>query len=136
MNGARAAEFGKLLLAEAPDVVLVQWPVDTHRDHRAASMLVYDAWLAGGRKFDLYYFEVMSGVQTQLFAPDVYVDITATEKKKRAACFAHPSQNPAEFYEHHRLMNEFRGVEARVRYAEAFVRHPLSPGDTLAGRVA
>jgi len=134
VNADRSAEYRKLLLAESPDVVLTHWPIDTHRDHRAASMLAYDAWLAGGRKFDLYYFEVMTGEQTQVFAPGTYVDITQTEKKKRAACFAHPSQNPLEFYEYHRLMNEFRGVEARVRYAEAFVRHPMSPGDALTGR--
>jgi N-acetylglucosamine malate deacetylase 1 len=130
----RYAEFRKLLLAESPDIVLAHWPVDTHRDHRAASMLAYDAWLAGGRKFDFYYFEVMSGSQTQMFAPTTYVDITATEKKKRDACYSHPSQQPAEFYEHHRLMNEFRGVESRVKYAEAFVRHALSPGDRLVVR--
>ena len=127
INAARYDEMRKLLEQEQPDIVLTHWPIDTHRDHRAASFLVYDAWLRLDRKFTLYYFEVMSGSQTQSFAPTDYVDITATEDRKRAACFAHKSQNPAEFYAHHDLMNRFRGKESGHRFAEAFVRHVPEP---------
>ena len=70
---------------------------------------------------------MMTGSQTQNFAPTDYVDIGATEKRKRDACFAHGSQHPEEFYAHHAKMNEFRGLERRVRYAEAFVRHSAGP---------
>ena len=45
------------------------WPIDSHRDQRAASLLTYDAWLEGGRTFDLYYCEVDQGQQTQVFTP-------------------------------------------------------------------
>ena len=131
INGKRYQEYRALVAAESPDVVLTQWPVDTHRDHRAASLLAYDAWLSTGRKAELYYFEVMSGAQTQGFTATDFVDISGVVKKKRAACFAHASQRPAEFWEHHRRMDEFRGLEAQVALAEAFVRHPLSPGSSL-----
>ncbi len=123
VNRARYAEFRKLLEAERPDVVFTHWPVDTHPDHRAASLLVYDAWLRSGKKFALYYFEVLTGSQTQVFAPNLYVDITATEGRKRAACYAHVSQQPDEWYPHHDQMNRFRGFEAGTKSAEAFVRH-------------
>lgn len=123
VNRARYAEFRKLLEAQRPDVVFTHWPVDTHRDHRAASLLVYDAWLRSGKKFALYYFEVLTGSQTQVFAPNLYVDITATEGRKRAACYAHVSQQPDEWYPHHDQMNRFRGFEAGTKSAEAFVRH-------------
>ena len=73
-----------------------------------------------------------SGSETQNFAPTDHVDITATEGRKRAACFAHKSQDPVGFYEHHTLMNRFRGVENGHKYAEAFVRHVQSRGG-LAG---
>jgi LmbE family N-acetylglucosaminyl deacetylase len=43
ISPARYAEFRKILEAEKPDIVLTHWPVDSHRDHRAASLLVYDA---------------------------------------------------------------------------------------------
>jgi LmbE family N-acetylglucosaminyl deacetylase len=123
VNPARYADFGKLLDAEKPDVVFTHWPVDTHRDHRAASLLVYDAWLRSGKKFALYYFEVLTGSQTQVFAPNFYVDITETEHRKRAACYAHVSQQPDEWYPHHDQMNRFRGFEAGTKSAEGFVRH-------------
>ena len=97
--------------------------MDTHRDHRAASLLVYDAWLRMKQRFELYYTEVMSGMQTQTFRPTWLVDISTTETRKRAACYAHASQNPDEFYGVHELMNRFRGAELGVKYAEAFVRH-------------
>lgn len=125
---ARYAEFRKVLEAEKPDIVFTHWPVDTHRDHRAASLLVYDAWIHSKPAFPLYYFEVMTGEQTQQFWPSFHVDITATEGRKRAACFAHVSQNPNEWYALHDQMNRFRGFESGCKYAEAFVRHVQSPG--------
>ena len=127
INPARFDAFAEVLLAEKPDLVFTHWPVDTHRDHRAASLLAYDAWLKSGRsKFALYYFEVMTGSQTQMFRPTRYVDITSTEGRKRAACFAHVSQKPEGFYEAHDLMNRFRGREQGCKFAEGFVHHEQS----------
>jgi LmbE family N-acetylglucosaminyl deacetylase len=127
VSPARYTDFRKLWEAEGPDLVFTHWPIDTHPDHRTISLLVYDAWLRGGKKYPLYYFEVMSGSQTQQFWPTHFVDITLTEPRKRAACFAHESQNPAEWYALHDEMNRFRGMESGHRYAEAFVRHVQSP---------
>lgn len=128
LNRSRYEEFRKILDAEHPDVVFTHWPIDTHRDHRAASLLVYDAWLRSHRKFDLYYYEVDQGEQTQVFHPTNYVNITDTESRKRAACFAHASQQPeTTFYPLHDMMNRFRGMECGVKLAEAFVRHTQNP---------
>lgn len=123
ITGQRYDQFRSLLEAERPDLVFTHWPVDTHRDHRVASLMVYDAWVSAKSKLELYYFEVEQGEQTQDFRPTDYVDITATESRKRASCFVHASQNPAEFYALHDMMNRFRGLECGSKYAEAFVRH-------------
>jgi len=121
---SRYADFAKVLQAEHPDIVVTHWPIDTHRDHRTASLLVYDAWVGGGRDFSLYYFEVDQGSQTQQFHPSNYVDIGRTEGRKRAACFAHASQQPEQgFYQLHEKMNRFRGMESGCELAEGFVRH-------------
>ncbi len=116
-------KFTELLEAERPNVVFAHWPIDTHPDHRAMSLLVYEAWLRTDKDFGLYYFEVMSGMQTQHFWPTHYVDITTTESKKREACFAHLSQHPERIYSYHQQMQRFRGMEAVFHLAEAFVRH-------------
>jgi LmbE family N-acetylglucosaminyl deacetylase len=120
---AKAAEsLGRLLSAERPDIVFTQWPIDTHLDHQAASTLTFRAWLAAGRGFELYYYEVNLGSQTMGFHPTDYVDITAVREKKKAALFAHKSQNGEEIYRgHHELMENFRGREAGTAAAEAFV---------------
>jgi LmbE family N-acetylglucosaminyl deacetylase len=133
LNAARYDAFRKLLADEKPDVVFTHWPVDSHRDHRACSLLVYDAWLRTGRKFALYYFEVDLGGQTQCFKPAHYVDITAVEARKRAACMAHESQHPATgFYaNYHAKMHQFRGMESGFKLAEAFVHHAHSPAGRL-----
>lgn len=116
-----------------PDLIFTQWPVDTHRDHRTISVLVYDAWLGAGKSIPLYYFEVMSGIQTQSFNPTDYVDITSVEEIKRKACFAHESQHPAELYPIHEKMSLFRGMEFGCEHAEAFVGHEQSPPFSLIG---
>jgi LmbE family N-acetylglucosaminyl deacetylase len=124
VNQSRYGDFRKLLEAQHPDIVFTHWPVDSHRDHRAASMLVYDTWIQSGKKFDLYYFEVDQGAQTQVFHPTHYVDISRTLSRKQAACFAHASQQPElGFWPQHQRMNRFRGMECGVENAEGFVRH-------------
>jgi len=124
VNAKRYDEVRRALSEEAPDIVLTQWPIDTHRDHQAIAVLVYDAWLRMDKSFELYYYEVESGVQSQHFWPTHYVDIEAVEPRKKQACLAHASQNPAiDFYPMHQRMQRFRGEEAGVKLAEAFVRH-------------
>jgi N-acetylglucosamine malate deacetylase 1 len=127
----RYMEYRQILESENPDVVFTHWPIDSHEDHRANSLLVYNAWLEMNRKFTLFYFEVETGAQTQNFHPTLYVDITTTEARKRAACFAHASQDPAGFYALHDMMNRFRGMEFRCPKAEAFIRHEQSPDVAL-----
>jgi len=75
-------EFQKLLETEQPDVVFTQWPIDNHPDHRATSMLAYDAWLRMGKKFAFYYYEVSDGEDTQMFSPTDYVDITGVAARE------------------------------------------------------
>ncbi|MBI3681132.1 MAG: PIG-L family deacetylase, partial [Acidobacteria bacterium] len=108
---------------EEPDVVFTHWPIDTHLDHQVAGILTIQAYLAAPSRFRLYFFEVNGGFQTMDFNPTDYVDITAVREKKKAALFAHKSQNGEEIYrKHHEIMENFRGREARVAAAEAFVR--------------
>jgi LmbE family N-acetylglucosaminyl deacetylase len=45
--------FARVLAVQSPDVVFTQWPIDSHRDHRAVSTLSLDAWLKAGRRFAL-----------------------------------------------------------------------------------
>lgn len=131
VNPASYEKFYALLQAESPDVVFTHWPVDNHRDHRAISNLVYDAWLRARKSFGLYFYEVSDGEDTVMFSPTDYVDIRGTEAKKRAACFAHASQSPDRFYALQSEVTRFRGMESGFLQAEAFIRHRESPGHLL-----
>jgi LmbE family N-acetylglucosaminyl deacetylase len=135
VNAARYAEFRKIVEETRPDVIFTQWPVDTHPDHRACSLLTYDAWLRLGRRAALYYYEVDLGAQTQCFRPTDYVDVSATAERRRDACLAHESQNPVGGFwtQYHEPMLRLRGLECGKQLAEAFVRHEQGPPGRLPG---
>ena len=129
VDAAHYEEFRRLLEAEKPDIVFTQWPVDSHRDHRAISALVLDAWLKSGKKFTLFYYEVAE--DTLMFSPTEYVDITNVEARRRAACYAHASQNPAKWYPLQTEITRFRGSQNGYGQAEAFARPLQRGGDVL-----
>jgi N-acetylglucosamine malate deacetylase 1 len=133
VDAAHYEQFREILEAERPDVVFTQWPIDNHPDHRATSLLAYDAWVRIGKTFGLYYYEVSDGEDTQMFSPTHYVDITAVEPRKRAACYAHASQTPDRYYALETEMARFRGIESGHAQAEAFIRHVQSPVGLLPG---
>ncbi len=127
VDSPHCESFRKILDRERPDLVFTHWPIDNHADHRAMSMLVYDAWLWTKRRFALVYYEVSNGEDTVQFSPTDHVDITDTEPTKRRACFAHASQSPDRFYELQRHVTRMRGIEIGVRQAEGFIRHVQGP---------
>ena len=129
VDNSHYEEFAKILAAEKPDVVFTHWPVDAHRDHRAISMLVFDAWLRSAKQFALYYYEVAG--DTQMFNAAQYVDISGVESQRRAACYAHASQQPDKWYPEQTEITRFRGIESGYAQAEGFVRHCQSKAGLL-----
>ncbi len=128
ITGERYHDVLNLLKREVPDIIVTHWPIDSHRDHRICSVLAYDAWLSMGRNSAFYYFEVMSGHQSQNFTPTEYVDITNVITQKHQACFVHLSQNvEATYGDDHGKMEIFRGMESGFQFAEAYIRHVQSP---------
>lgn len=123
VNADAYAEMLELIMKEKPDLVLTHWPIDSHRDHRNCSILVYDAWRRSGYSFDLYYGEVMTGLQTQNFQPDTWVDISKYREAKLEAYLKHVSQNTDGNIEaYHDPMELMRGLEYRCKYAEGYVK--------------
>jgi hypothetical protein len=74
---------------------------------------------------------VNTWVETMAFVPTDYADITAWREKKKGAMFAHQTQDPVNTYNNYfKPLEEFRGLEASVKAAEAFIH--FKPGDEKA----
>ena len=108
----------KLLQEQKPDVVLTHWPTDSHRDHRAISALVLDAWLKSQKQFALYYYEVAE--DTLLFSATDFVDTTDAAPQHRAACYAHASQQPDKWFPLQLEIVRYHGLQIGWKQAEGF----------------
>jgi N-acetylglucosamine malate deacetylase 1 len=130
VDDAHYNAFLKMIEDENPDAVFNHWPVDNHPDHRAIANLMYESWNRLKRRFPMYYYEVSSGEDTMQFpVPTHFVDITSVADTKKAACYAHASQNPTFFYELQDSVAHFRGLECGCKRAEAYVLQVGGPGD-------
>jgi LmbE family N-acetylglucosaminyl deacetylase len=103
-----------------PDFIFCNYHDDTHQDHRHLSQAVMSA--TRYIRNVLFY----EGPTTQSFNPHVFVDISDTLETKMQALEAHQSQvektNIEDMYiiEMARASANFRGIQGRVKYAEAF----------------
>ena len=103
-----------------PDVIFVHYRDDTHQDHRALA----EATVTATRYVhNVLFYEVPT---TQNFSPHIYVDIQETLEDKIELLRSHASQvtktNIADMtiVDLARSTANFRGIEGRVKYAEAF----------------
>lgn len=129
LDKSQNEKIAGLIMAEKPDIVFTQWPVDGHPDHQVTGLLALTAWVRSNRRFHLYFYEVNTGSETMGFTPTDYVDITNVHEKKKAAMFAHQTQNPVNTYnDYFKPLEEFRGLESGVKVAEAFI-HFKAEGD-------
>jgi LmbE family N-acetylglucosaminyl deacetylase len=122
LNKEKNEEMTSLILSEKPDLVFTQWPIDAHPDHQVTGMLTLTAWIRSGRKFQLFFYEVNTGIETMGFTPTDYVDITSVRDLKKAAMYSHKTQDPDGTYNNYfKPLEEFRGLEAGVKAAEGFI---------------
>jgi LmbE family N-acetylglucosaminyl deacetylase len=130
----RKDEFYNLLMAQEPDVVFGHWPLDMHSEHAAAALLSIHAYFRSKARFQLYLWEAATGLESFNFTPTVYVDITSTVRKKKAALIAHKSQNVEANYRFIQgAIDEFRGRELSVAAAEAYIPMARDHGSGLPG---
>lgn len=103
-----------------PDFIFCNFPDDTHQDHRHLAQAIMSA--TRYIRNVLFY----EGPTTQNFKPHVFVDIADTLDKKLQALKAHRSQvmktniEDLSIVEVARSSANFRGIQGRVKYAEAF----------------
>lgn len=122
VSNEKNTELLKILQSLKPDMVYTHWPVDGHMDHQVSGLLALTSWIKMNKSFDLYFYEVNTGSETMSFTPDSYVDITQQQEKKKMAMFAHKTQDPVNVYNtFFKQMEAFRGLEANVKAAEAFI---------------
>jgi LmbE family N-acetylglucosaminyl deacetylase len=103
-----------------PAFVLVNYPEDTHQDHRALGLATISA--ARYSKNVLFY-ECVNSVD---FHPTVFVDISSCIERKFEVLQAHASQidkthiEELSIVEIAKAMAHFRGTQGRVKYGEGF----------------
>jgi N-acetylglucosamine malate deacetylase 1 len=136
VDSASAARLLDLLLRLRPRVVTAPWPLDVHADHQAAGLLAWRAFQDRRCAFELFFYETSNSPHTVSFdfVPTDYVDITAVLERKREAAAQHRSQGTVDWFGMYVEMATFRGYEADVPYAEAYLRARNSSG--MGGRAA
>jgi LmbE family N-acetylglucosaminyl deacetylase len=104
----------------APTMIFVNSPDDTHQDHRNLAQ----AAVSATRYIpNFLFYEVPS---TQNFAPNCFTSVDKILDRKLAALEAHRSQVAKTNIEDLTILElavscaNFRGIQARVKYAEAF----------------
>jgi LmbE family N-acetylglucosaminyl deacetylase len=103
-----------------PRMIFVNFPEDTHQDHRNLSQ----ATLSATRYVPNFLF--YEGPTTVNFTPNCFTEIEKVLDKKLACLEAHRSQVAKTNIEDLSILElavstaNFRGIQARVKYAEAF----------------
>jgi LmbE family N-acetylglucosaminyl deacetylase len=121
MNAQVIALLERTIKKEEPDIVLLPYSQDTHQDHQ----VVANVGLAASRYSPtVLMYESLTSIE---FQPTVFADITKWIDQKDVLLAHHSSQvnktniEGANYITLARGTATYRGIQARVKYAEGFV---------------
>ena len=120
VNQQLISKIEQVMFEICPSFIFCHSPDDTHQDHRHLSLATQSA--ARNMRNVLFY----EGPTTWGFNPQVFVDIGQTLERKIEALRAHESQvtktniEDLSIIEIARSSANFRGIQGRVKYGEAF----------------
>lgn len=131
-------KFIDMIRQARPDVIITHSPKDYAPDHVIVSQLVFDAsFICAAPNIKtkhkastvippVYYMDTVAGLNSN---PEEYVDITETIEIKKQMLAKHKSQlgwlkkhHDLDMIEFIEIVARFRGLQAGVKYAEAFCR--------------
>jgi len=120
MNRDLIGEIEFVIKRCSPDIIFVNYPDDTHQDHRALA----ECTIVASRycRKVLFYEDYTS----QNYDPDIFVDIGDVLEEKVGLLGIHKSQvervypTSLDMVESVRAIANFRGFQAKVKYAEGF----------------
>jgi len=120
LNRELIAHLEAVIRRIEPRMIFVHYPDDTHQDHRNLAQ----GTLSATRFVPNFLF--YEGPTTQNFTPNCFTDIETVLDDKLACLKAHRSQVAKTNIEDLTILElakssaNFRGIQARVKYAEAF----------------
>ncbi len=116
----------KVIFNLKPDIVFSCWEHDTHQDHQALSKIVYSALRKNNISLYLYEAMLPGGINSNVFNPTLFIDISKQIKKKIASLkeyksvFKNKNNTYSKYYDSIIARARFRGGCIGVEYAEAF----------------
>jgi len=120
VNQELISKIEQVMFEICPSFIFCHFPDDTHQDHRHLSLATQSA---ARNMRNVLFFE---GPTTWGFNPQIFVDVGETLERKIAALQAHESQvnktniKDLSIVEIARSSANFRGIQGRVKYGEAF----------------
>jgi LmbE family N-acetylglucosaminyl deacetylase len=121
LNRELIDEVESVIKRTRPDMIFVNYYNDTHQDHVALSKAVITAARYSN---NLLFYETPTSIG---FQPNMFYDITGVLDKKLLLLKSHKSQlnktrvKNLSIIESAKSTAVFRGYQARVKYAEAFI---------------
>ena len=116
----------KLIFKLKPDIVFSCWEHDTHQDHQTLSKIIYSALRKNNISLYLYEAMLPGGINSNVFNPTLYLDISKQIKKKinslnkYKSVFKNKNNTYSNYYDSIIARAKFRGGCIGVKYAEAF----------------
>ena len=116
----------KVIFNLKPDIVFSCWEHDTHQDHQALSKIVYSALRKNNISLYLYEAMLPGGINSNVFNPTLFIDISKQIKKKISSLkqyksvFKNKNNTYSRYYDSIIARAKFRGGCIGVEYAEAF----------------
>lgn len=120
----KTGELRKMLDSIRPDTIFLPIPMDTHIDHRSASLLLLEA-VSGAPQLEealnqgatVYFYDVQSPM-TQVYS-NITLDTQAEELQYRELLMAYPSQGDLRRFG--LLLHRYYGMIYGLRSAEAYI---------------